>query len=106
MIVQRLVQHLIAKEEAIGDVVKGYERDGKRLINNLAQGHKDEYERYLVHTRKAGEKLVSSFKDVQKGLTEARKEIKNNPIQDLAKRMRTEQQSLQSRLEEAILACT
>ncbi|KAL9117743.1 MAG: hypothetical protein Q9187_005717 [Circinaria calcarea] len=102
----RLVQHLIAKEEAIDDVVKGYERDGKRLIDNLAQAHKDDYEGYLVHTRKVGEKLVSSFKDVQIGLNEARKEIKSNRIQDLAKMLRTEQQSLQSRLEEAILACT
>ena len=60
----------------------------------------------MVQAREVGEKLVSSFRGAQTGLDQARKEIKNSRIQGLAKRLRTEQQSLQSRLEEAILACT
>ncbi|KAL9120842.1 MAG: hypothetical protein Q9187_002601 [Circinaria calcarea] len=53
MAVQRLVQHLINKEKAIDDVVKGYEQN--------AQAHNDDYGGYLVHTRNVGEDLVSSF---------------------------------------------
>ena len=59
-----------------------------------------------MQAREVGEKLVSSFKSVQIGLDQARKEIKSSRIQGLTKRLRTEQQSLQGRLEEAISACT
>lgn len=96
----------MAKEEAIDDVVEGYERDGTRLIDHLAQAHKSDYEEHEVQAREVGEKLVSSFKGVQIELDQARKEIKSSRIQTLAKRLRMEQQSLQSRLEEAISACT
>lgn len=88
------------------DLVKGYGRDGNRLIDQLDKAHKEDYEQHITHAQNVGVKLVASFKSVQLGLDQTRKEIKGNRAQGIAKSLRTERQTLQSCLDEALLACT
>ena len=106
MLSQRIVRHLVDNETAVNDMIKDFEKGGKRLIDLYKKERQKDIDSKRMEIEQSRRQIADMFTSAQLELEKLSEAVARRPsVGDLQKEYQAKQQSLRSCVDEARAAC-
>ena len=101
---QRVVRHLLDKDDAVDEVVEEYERDGIKLIDALDQAHAHYRQEYRGKVNNARARIVKDFGEWGEILVGELKRIRESRVGKVEEEWKADVAKIRSHIDAALLA--